>query len=163
MNLAEIADRLAIADALARYARGVDRLDAELIRSTYWPDAQDDHGPFQGSRDEFVAWVIPFLREHYAAHSHMLGQSHIRLAGTRAGVETYFTAWELSRDTEGDHIGVIGGRYADRFEKRADEWRIARRTVVFDWTGGFAAGTFVFPHAAGTRTGSDPSYRILAE
>jgi len=47
--------------------------------------------------------------------------------------------------------------------ERVDEWRIARRTVVFDWSGAFAAGTFVFPHAAGTRTGGDPTYRNLAE
>ena len=27
----------------------------------------------------------------------------------------------------------MAGRYLDRFEKRGDEWRIAARTVVYDW------------------------------
>jgi hypothetical protein len=27
----------------------------------------------------------------------------------------------------------MSGRYIDRFEKRGDEWRIAARTVMYDW------------------------------
>jgi hypothetical protein len=28
---------------------------------------------------------------------------------------------------------VIGGRYLDRLEKRGGEWRIAGRTMLYDW------------------------------
>ena len=28
---------------------------------------------------------------------------------------------------------VIGGRYLDRLEKRAGEWRIANRVMLYDW------------------------------
>ena len=36
-----LADRQAIEDTIARYARGVDRRDWDLVRSTYHPDATD--------------------------------------------------------------------------------------------------------------------------
>lgn len=44
MTLDELLDREAIRDCLARYCRGVDRLDRALLLSTYWPGAEDDHG-----------------------------------------------------------------------------------------------------------------------
>ncbi len=34
--------------AVARYAHGVDRLDVEVMKSAYWPDATDDHGVYVG-------------------------------------------------------------------------------------------------------------------
>jgi hypothetical protein len=74
-------DREAIREAMARYCRGVDRLDADLIKSAYHPDAFDDHGPFKGLRDEFVAWVVPFLRREYVVTSHHLTTQSIEVQG----------------------------------------------------------------------------------
>jgi hypothetical protein len=28
---------------------------------------------------------------------------------------------------------LLAGRYCDRFEKRGGDWRVAKRTVVYDW------------------------------
>ena len=36
-------------EAARRYSYGVDRLDAEVMKSAYWPDATDDHGVFVGN------------------------------------------------------------------------------------------------------------------
>jgi hypothetical protein len=44
----------AIRQVVARYARGVDRLDAEVMKSAYWPEATDDHGVFVGNATVFV-------------------------------------------------------------------------------------------------------------
>ena len=46
--------REAIREVAFRYSRGVDRLDADVMRSAYWPDAVDDHGRFVGNGWEFV-------------------------------------------------------------------------------------------------------------
>ena len=35
-------------------------------------------------------------------------------------------------DTEMDYF--VGGRYIDRFEKRAGKWKITHRTGMTDWT-----------------------------
>jgi len=43
---ATLSDHDAIRQVAARYARGVDRLDGDLMKSAYWPEATDDHGVF---------------------------------------------------------------------------------------------------------------------
>lgn len=42
-NISELLDREAIRDCLYRYCRGIDRGDEAALRSTYWPDAHDNH------------------------------------------------------------------------------------------------------------------------
>ena len=57
-RLRELIDRQDIWSLLLRYARGLDRLDRDLIRSCYWDDAIDDHHSFIGSPDEFIDWAF---------------------------------------------------------------------------------------------------------
>ncbi len=127
----ELIDREAIRDCLARYCRGVDRFDGDLLRSAYWPDAIDDHGDFKGTIDEFIAWSEPQLRKG-GQFIHMIGNSLIRIDGATARVESYF--WSVLTSPGGSgHDYVTSGRYMDRFECRDDEWRIAARLVAVDW------------------------------
>jgi hypothetical protein len=39
----------------------------------------------------------------------------------------------LARGEDRRNAEVIGGRYLDRMEKRGGEWRIAQRTMLYDW------------------------------
>lgn len=71
-------DREAIRDCCARLARGEDRRDANLIRTAYWPDSRSDYGVFEGSFDEYLAWVVPGA-DAITNTQHVLGQSHIEL------------------------------------------------------------------------------------
>ncbi|MCJ7436647.1 MAG: nuclear transport factor 2 family protein, partial [Acidimicrobiia bacterium] len=57
MTLQDLAAQQEIRDVLIRYTRGIDRMDADLVRSTYHPDAHDDHGAYQGGVDGFIEWV----------------------------------------------------------------------------------------------------------
>ena len=50
----QLAAREAIREVANRYAYGVDRLDADCMRSAYWPEAIDNHGVFVGNAWEFV-------------------------------------------------------------------------------------------------------------
>jgi len=52
-NLKEIADRLAIQDVLYRHCRGVDRADADLLESAYWPEAEVAYGAYNGPAHPF--------------------------------------------------------------------------------------------------------------
>jgi hypothetical protein len=158
----DAADAFLIQQALARYARGIDRLDSELVRSVYWDDAEDRHLSFSGSADAFVAWVIPTLKERWSSSSHMLGQTAIQYQGSRAGVETYFISYHF-RTVDGRQVSdSVAGRYVDLFEKRMGEWRILRRTVVLDWarTEHFD-GTPDIGGARGCRSRADSSYSIF--
>ena len=80
----ELADREAIRDCLYRYSRGVDRCDEEVLRSAYWEDAFDDHVLFSGTREPFIAWVLPALRAMEQS-MHMIGNILIRLHGESCG------------------------------------------------------------------------------
>ncbi|MDG2002200.1 MAG: nuclear transport factor 2 family protein [Novosphingobium sp.] len=127
----ELADRETIKDCLFRYSRGIDRADEELLASVYWPGAMDYHTGFAGTAEEFIAWSMPRLAA-LEDKVHMLGNIFIRLNRDTAKAETYFWSVSVAPGDEPRQI-LACGRYLDKFEKRADEWRIAERFVVHDW------------------------------
>lgn len=133
-KVSQLMDREAIRECMARYCRGIDRQDEESLRSAYWPDATDRHGPYQGSANGFIEWALKKLAKDSERSIHNITNMSITLAGSQAGVETYFLALQRDRDEHGVARELfLAGRYVDRFEKREDEWRIAQRTVVYDW------------------------------
>jgi hypothetical protein len=136
MNIDELLDREKIRDCLARLSRGEDRRDAALIKGCYWPDAADDHGVFLGSAEEFLAWVVPGMPS-IPVTLHTLGQRLIDLRGDTAAVETHVTAYHRINMNGPERDIVIGGRYLDRMEKRQRAWRIAQRTMLYDWLSDF--------------------------
>jgi hypothetical protein len=163
----ELADREAIRDCLFRYARAIDRLDEDLLRSAYWPDAIDTHLAFSGTVEEFIAWAFPMMRA-MDRNLHIIGNILIRLDGSKAAVETYFYGIQragisgVMRDT------VAAGRYLDRFERRGEEWRVAERLVMTDWfreypdSADWSGGPFGMPQAArGAPWPQDQSYTWL--
>lgn len=137
-------DREEIRDVMARYARGVDRADWDLVRETYHKDAFDDHGDYKGGVDGFIEFAQA-RAGRLPQCMHFLGNCLIEFAAEDiAVVETYFvTAHTL--DAEGQRAYGAGdgsepsqlssyGRYVDRFERRDGNWRIAHRIVVFEAT-----------------------------
>lgn len=132
-QLADLLAEGAIRRVLLTYARGIDRLDLELVRSCYWPEATDLHGTFRGTRDEFISWVGPLLRRHTMTMHH-LANVLVDVHGDAAGVETYGVAYH-SGDPAGDVRWnyAAGFRYVDRFARRGGEWRIADRVTVIEW------------------------------
>jgi hypothetical protein len=125
-------EREKIRDCLARLARGEDRRNADMISACYWPDSSIDFGIFFGSFNEYLAWVVPGSPA-IAVTQHILGQSLIDLHGEKALVETQVTCYHRINMGEQERDTVIGGRYLDQLEKRAGEWRIAKRTMLYDW------------------------------
>ncbi len=135
--LEDLLDREQIRCCIAQLARGEDRRDAALITASYWPDSITDYGVFQGSFADYLAWVIPGS-DAITNTQHHIGQSHIELDGARAKVETQVISYhriDYSADAavRDEHDTVIGGRYLDVFDKRDGDWRIASRTMLYDW------------------------------
>lgn len=163
---AELADREAIRECLYRYVRGVDRLDADMIRSAYWPDAIDKHLEFEGNTEAFIAWAFPAMGGMDQT-MHMIGNVLITIEGAGASAESYFYGYHRV-SVQGKKSDVIGaGRYLDRFEKRGDEWRIIRRLVLTDWfrqypdSADWEAGLLGLKVDMGGRYPDDPSYTRL--
>lgn len=155
-----------IADVLHRYARGIDRLDFDLVRSCYHPDAYDDHGAMKGTVDEFIAAAKSFLPK-WEVTMHFLGNMAIEVDGDVARAETYAVAYHRKALPDGSGKDDIWGiRYVDRFEKRDDEWKISYRVVAQEWRRvepvpeGRVRG--VEPGLWGTRDGNDAIDWVLS-
>ncbi|MDG2114205.1 MAG: nuclear transport factor 2 family protein [Actinomycetota bacterium] len=117
------------------YCRGIDRCDAELVASTYHPDATDDHGAFQGSGHDLARFATEALLANYEATMHTIGDSIIDFTDdSTAYVETYVFADHRGVDDDGDFLERFGARYADRFEKREGSWLVADRVVLVEWS-----------------------------
>lgn len=129
----EWAEKLAIQEAVLRYARAVDRGDWDGVRDAYHPDAHDDHGEFKGDLDALIAW----LEERFAGVDngmHFVGNCLVEMTAANAAlVETYFISHRVQGAGNSAVCRQGWGRYIDRFEKRDDGvWRVAQRTVVMD-------------------------------
>ncbi len=128
----QLSDLECIRDVARRCAHSLDRLDADGMRSAYWPDAHDDHGP-EGSHN---AWdyVDIAMQSHQrwrpSMHSLLNHLVELEPDGRTAHGEIYVIAYLFEADRPALHTWL--GRYLDRYDKRGDEWRIAERVVVHE-------------------------------
>lgn len=167
--LQTLLDREAIRECVFLYCRGIDRADEEALRASYWPDATDHHGAYNGPASGFIDIALVKLREG-PRMIHHVGNLSITLRGQQAAVETYFLAWQRDHAAGGgDEETFLAGRYVDRFEKRGSDWRVAARVVVYDWVQPLgAAPAAPEPERFGARTPigarkpDDPWYALLA-
>jgi hypothetical protein len=162
MDITEVADRLAIAETLALYCRGIDRCDGEQLAAAFTPDALIDYG--DGAKP--VAEVIPGLMAGLGSMrltQHNISNTVIRIDGERARAETNCVALHLIPTPEGEIELVVGGRYLDRLAKQAGRWRIAERLYVMDWnrtapaTMALEGGLFDGLQRRGARGDDDPA------
>ena len=128
----EIAARLAILEVLNMHSRGLDRCEADWIKSTYWPDAVLDYGSFKGNAHVFADIVVSVLGENYELTQHFLGNTLIDIDGDTARTESYVTAHHLLKGGREDLF--YSGRYLDILDQRDGLWKLSARTVVMDWS-----------------------------
>ncbi len=116
-------------EAARRYCYGVDRLDAETMRSAYWPDATDDHGTFVGNAHDFVDHCMRgHTRWAWTMHNVFNHRVEIGLDGRTGRGEVYNVSLLMRRDER--VLDTWYGRYLDEYEERDGEWRILRRVCV---------------------------------
>jgi hypothetical protein len=142
-----LADRAQIEDALARYARGVDRRNWEFVRSAFHPGATVDQGDYKGSAEGLIESMVA---RHGAIEQsmHILTNTLIEFDSLDGAVaETCYMAVqrnahlpiEMRRALLGEGAPAEGkvdlralGRYVDRFERRGGKWRIAARICIVE-------------------------------
>lgn len=127
-KLREMIDRQEIWQVLLRYARGLDRLDRELVRSCYHDDAIEDHGSFVGHVEDFIDWANETSMRFVTIH-HGLTNHYCELDGDDAYCETYYRYVGVA--PQPPHFMSIG-RYIDHFQRRNGEWRIANRVTLIE-------------------------------
>jgi hypothetical protein len=166
-DLQQLLDRESIRECLYRYCRGIDRADEALLRSTYWPDATDCHGAYRGSADGFIVQAIGNLQRG-GRGVHQVSNVLIELHGDVAAVESSFLALQAGA-SQPERETFLAGRYLDRFERRGGQWRVAERTVVYDWIeertrpelADDDVSLFSARQPTGKRSVDDPVYALL--
>jgi len=128
--LEDALSREAIRRLLTAYARAADRADGDLMASVFWDDATVISGVINGPAPDFAAGIVDIIKTHMDGCFHSIANEWIEIAGAHGVGEHYVLA--LAR-TGGNDIWT-GGRYVDRYERRAGVWKIASRVFVCDWT-----------------------------
>jgi hypothetical protein len=168
-RLQAVVDKSEIAQLLTAFARGIDRMDENLLRSVLHPDATLDLGPgiFQGTGNDYVNWVLGVVHNIRSSH-HLIGNVRVDLDGDVALVESYFHVHcRLDKPTGREDV-FMGGRNLDRMERRpsspAGVWKIVHRKQVLDWVRTEAVSDIFYhqnPDALWSyRTKTDPSYQM---
>ena len=168
-RLQAVVDKSEITESLASFARGIDRIDENLLRSVLHPDATLDFGPgvFQGTGSDYVHWVLGVLQNIRSSH-HLIGNVRVELDGDTALVESYFHAHIRIEKAIGREDVFQGGRNLDRFERRpsgsAGVWKIVHRKQIIDWVRTEAVSDIFYhqnPDALWSyRTKTDASYQM---
>ncbi|WP_020108093.1 nuclear transport factor 2 family protein [Nocardia sp. 348MFTsu5.1] len=130
-QMADLIDKQSLYENMALYCRGMDRKDLMTMKSTFWPEATDNHGSFVGSAHEFCEWACENQKKGHHRSHHYISNVLIELDGATARRETA-VVYAMVRPDE-DRIEVMGGRYRDLCEKRQGEWKVLRRVVIFDF------------------------------
>jgi hypothetical protein len=140
-----------IRNVMYQYARSVDRRDWDGVRSCYHPDAIDDHGGYSGGRDGLIEWM-KVRHEAILLSMHFISNVLIDfLESGPARVESYCTTVQqtpVAHASSSLRMYAIAGleeakdddvvetdvrcRFVDLVTERDGEWRIAKRTVVFE-------------------------------
>lgn len=168
-QFAELLAKREITELLYRYCRGVDRLDMELVRSCYHPDATDSHGTFQGTVDEYLEWSERLLRR-YTGSTHTVLNVFVEIDPelvVAANGET--VQWARSEAhgiarhwTEGGPPELnlsVGFRFIDDVTRRdGGPWLIQRRVATTEWVREEQFRPFDERFLRGSRDRSDPVY-----
>jgi hypothetical protein len=185
----ELIDRRDIEHVISTYARAVDRLDVELLKSCYHPDAINHNAVSRAPAWEYADEIIPLMRRLFGGTMHHVTHTNIVVKGDTAAAESYFISWhhviggynevatmfgipyakemEQLGTLEGGHDFVGAGRYLDRLQKRDGIWRFSERTVTMEWnhfgpvTKGTPDSLFGRMPAWARRDQSDPVYRVF--
>lgn len=161
MTLQQLLDDAAIRDVHARYCRAIDRMDWDLLRSCYHPDATDDHGDYVGGIDGFIEYCKAGAG-FFESTNHFACNQLVEVTGDTAWAEHYGLAFHRLAKTESRPAAdlIANVRFIDRLERRSGEWKIAKRVIVIDSESTAPAGEpWINPVLRrATRDKSDPSY-----
>jgi len=127
-----VSDEVAIQAVLARYARGLDIRDFDMVASCFAADVAAEYG---GESLHGVSAVIEYVKavERFSATTHVMTNVVIEVDGDRAVVVSQAIAYLVSAGLETGSVRIRGIRYDDELARRAGTWVITRRKHQADW------------------------------
>lgn len=133
-RVAELIAREEIRELALLYCRGVDRKDAELLRTLYTADGTDTHGDtYDGDAKGYVDFLersFPYI--HYSGHH--VANHLISVDGDSGEGEVCALAWHIIPDRSGGWLeDFMCVRYIDKYRREEGRWKFAARVVTYDW------------------------------
>jgi hypothetical protein len=137
----EAADRLAIRELFDAYAHCADTRDAEGQKALFTTDTRFTvymDGP--GSEPSYVLEgreaLSPVFADlnKYEETMHFNGQSTISLDGDKATGDSYTIAHHVYTEDDTRKMMVAWLRYLDTFTKIDEDWYIADRQIILNWS-----------------------------
>jgi hypothetical protein len=125
-------DEQAVRGVVVRYFVGVDRLDPDLIGSTYHPDAIDDRGRHTFEGATAGPDIVASNTKSMTSTRHHVTSQLVELDGEHARCETYCLGVHVTAGDTPQRMQTAS-RYLDDLEKRDGEWRFVRRRSVMDF------------------------------
>ncbi len=142
VDLAELADRLAIRQLVDDYARAADRVDGPAAGACFAPDGvlrTRNRGQTEAFRvrtgpDEISAAFVGLSR--YEVTLHVVANHYVQLDGDTGTGETYCLAHHVhdAEDGSGKLDYVMAIRYLDEYRRTESGWRFAQRELVVEFT-----------------------------
>lgn len=121
-------DERAIGRQLGRFARILDSKQFNRLAEVFAPDVSFDYGQ-EGDKHglaELTAWMHRFL-DCCGGTQHHIANLETEIDGDCASSRSYIFARHQRRTELGGPVFDTSGEYLDRWERRADGWRIVRR------------------------------------
>lgn len=138
-----IADQLAVADALYRFAAGIDMRDPALLASSLAEDAISDFRPAAAKagfdypviegRDNIVSALSKSLSQIDTTHS--VSNPRVTVDGNTAFLDALVEAQHVPKTDPTRHY-LMKNRYAVDLVRNGDGWLITRNTVDNVWRTG---------------------------
>lgn len=136
-------DKIEVAEALHRFAAGIDLRDADLLASAFAEDAVSDFRPAAAKggfdypvltgRDVIVSALLESLSPLVTSHS--TSNHRIEVFGDTARLDALVEAQHLPRDDPSRHY-MMKNRYDVTLIREGERWRIARMVIDNIWRSG---------------------------
>jgi len=129
----ELETERAVRDGLARFARVLDSKDWDALGEVFAPDIAFDYGMGeQAGMDALTTNMRRFL-DVCGPTQHLIGSITVTVdpSGAAATSRSYVQARHQRPDDTNGGVFDSNGEYIDRWERRAEGWRIVRRDALW--------------------------------
>lgn len=133
MNPSSVSDERAILNLLGDFARILDRKQWDRVPEVFADDITFNYGDGK-EQAGMAALHVNFTKflDRCGATQHLLGSIQIELDGDTAISRAYVQARHQGVGDKSQAIFDTNGEYTDRWERRAEGWRIVRRDARWD-------------------------------
>lgn len=139
----QAADRLAVVEALYRFAAGIDRRDWNMLASSLSEDAVSDFGPASAKagfdypviegRETVIAALSGSLSRLHTSHT--VSNPLVTIDGDTARLDALVEAQHVPVNDPSRHY-MMKNRYDVELARQGDVWVITRNTVDNIWRSG---------------------------